>query len=286
MGSNLRAIRRKIKTVRNIWQITRAMQMVAAARLKRVQPRVEASRAYMARLAEIARSVASHAPDQEHPYLLSRPVRKHGLVVIAGDKGLAGAHNVNVLRAAEEVMAHMKAPCGVIAVGVKAADYGRRQGWEILDRLPTPSTTEDQGAVGLARSIRRLYDDGMVDDLSVVYTEFLTPMRRVPRLAQLLPLVPEETTNENGLEYLFEPPAPELLAALLPRALDAQLINMMYQSLASEHAARMTAMAVATENAEELRVTLTRDLNRARQSLITTEILEVVSGSEAMAQQS
>lgn len=286
MGTNLRAIRRKIRTVRNIWQITRAMQMVSAAKLKRVQPTVEASREYMRRLTDVAASAAAHCPPGLHPYLQQRPVRTRGVVVVSGDKGLCGSHNVNLFRAAEALLASFSEPVRVFCVGEKAIDLGRRRGWDVVGGARAPGLERgSQEALGLARQVRELYEQGLVDTVHVVYTEFRSPMHRPPAVAQLLPIaVDPAQAEEVAAEYIFEPEAGKLLATLLPRAVEARLVNMLLQSTAAEHAARMTAMSVATENAEELRATLTRELNRARQQQITSEILEVVGGAEALQQ--
>ena len=285
MGSNLRAIRRKIKAVGNIWQITRAMQMVATSKLKKIQPRVEASREYLRRLSEITASVAANVPSDLHPYLQTRPVGVQGLMVVAGDKGLAGSHNANVLRAAEEFINAQTVPVKVLTVGVRAGDYGQRRGWDIIERLDTPGDTSlSRDAVQIARKARMLFDTGEIDLLKVAYTQFISPLRRPPTITQLLPIVGEASETETNAEYLFDPPAEELLGGLLPRTVDAQIVNMLLQSLAAEHAARMTAMSAATENADELRGTLTRQHNRARQAQITTELLEVIAGADALAQ--
>ena len=286
MGSNLRAIRRKIKAVGNIWQITRAMQMVATSKLKKVQPRVEASREYLRRLAEITASVAANVPADLHPYLQQRPVLAQGLIVVAGDKGLAGSHNANILRAAEDYLAAQTVPVKVITVGVKAGEYARRRGWDVVASLATPEdASQSRDAVRIAQTARRLFDDGEIDLLNVAYTQFLSPLRRPPTIEQLLPIVARPAEQgETAAEYLFIPEAPLLLGGLLPRTVDAQIVNMLLQSISAEHAARMTAMSAATENADELRGTLTRQLNRARQTQITTELLEVISGADALAQ--
>lgn len=286
MGANLRVIRRKIRTVSNIWQITRAMQMVAASKLKRVQPRVESSREYLRRLTEITSSVAAHVPAELHGYLQERPVQAAGLIFVAGDKGLAGSHNVNILRLAEDFIARQGGtPVQVLTVGSKAGDFARRRGWNMVLDTSAPATGESREAVQVARTARNLFESGAIDSLHIAFTEFITPLRRPPQVRQLLPLVAQADEDETApVEYFFEPEAEQLLAGLLPRTLDAQIINMILQSVAAEHAARMTAMTAATENAGELRDTLVRDLNRARQAGITTELLEVVAGADALSQ--
>lgn len=286
MGQNLRAIRRKIKTVSSIWQITRAMQMVATSKLKKTQPRVEASREYLRRMSEITDSVAANVSADLHPYLQQRPVQTQGLIVVAGDKGLAGSHNVNILRLAEEYIATQHVPVKIMTVGVRAADYARRRGWDVVADFATPAEgTHARDAMQIARSVRALFDNGQIDLLQIAYTEFVSVLRRPPGIEQLLPIVGEKTEQQApAAEYIFAPPAEQLLAGLLPRAVDARIVNMLLQSLAAEHAARMTAMTAATENANEVRDNLTRELNRARQTQITTELLEVIAGADALAQ--
>lgn len=285
MGANLRVIRRKIRTVSNIWQITRAMQMVAASKLKRVQPRVESSREYLRRLTEITANVAAHVPAELHSYLQERPVKTAGLIFVAGDKGLAGSHNVNILRLAEEFIRQAQTPVQVLTVGNKAGDFARRRGWNVILETSAPATGESREAVQVARTARSLFETHEIDSLHIAYTEFISPLRRPPHVRQLLPLVAQaDEADVAPAEYIFEPEAEQLLAGLLPRTLDAQIINMILQSVAAEHAARMTAMTAATENAGELRDTLVRDLNRARQAGITTELLEVVAGADALSQ--
>ncbi|MGE5532457.1 MAG: ATP synthase F1 subunit gamma [Bacteroidota bacterium] len=284
MGSNLRAIRRKIKAVGNIWQITRAMQMVSTSRLKKAQPRVEASREYLRHLSEITASVAGNVPAELHPYLQQRPVAAQGLIVVAGDKGLAGSHNANILRAAEEYIAAQDVPVKVITVGVRAGEYAQRRGWNVVHRLNSPNDSQSREALEIARLARRMFDSGEIDVLKVAYTQFISVLRRPPTITQLLPIVGEREETETTAEYIFSPPAEQLLGGLLPRTVDAQIVNMLLQSIAAEHAARMTAMTAATENADELRGTLSRQLNRARQAQITTELLEVIAGADALAQ--
>lgn len=285
MGSNLRAIRRKIKAVSNIWQITRAMQMVATSRLKKIQPRVEASREYLRRLSEITASVAANVPAELHPYLQQRPVNVQGLLVIAGDKGLCGSHNANILRVVEEYIAAQTVPVKVLTVGVRASDYARRRGWDVIEVLNTPAdATLSRDAVMIARKSRQLFDNGIIDQLKVAHTQFISPLRRPPAIDQLLPIVGTPAEAETKAEYLFEPPADQLLGGLLPRNVEAQIVNMLLQSIAAENAARMTAMTAATDNAEGLRGSLTRQLNRARQAQVTTELLEIIAGADALAQ--
>lgn len=265
--------------------------MVAASKLKRVQPRVEASQDYFSRLEEIVSNVVPHLPEDIHPYLLQRSVRHCGLLVIAGDRGLCGGHNAGVLRMAEEFVKRCEAPVRVIAVGVKAKEYALRRGWEVVEAIEGFSgATHSQEGLYIARAARMMFEDGTYDTLDVAYTRFVSPVRRIPEISRQLPLVVQKDEEYEFLtpqaEYIFSPEAEKLLAGLLPRMVEARIVNLMLQATASEHAARMTAMSSATDNAEELGDNLSRVLNRARQQEITTELLEVVAGAAALEQDS
>ncbi len=284
MPQNLRAGRRKIKAVRNIRQITRAMKMVAAAKLKRVQSQVEAGRQYYERLKEVLGRVAAVSGEIEHPLLAEREVKKIALVVIAGEKGLCGSFNANILRLARSYPAeHPGVEVQFIPVGAKANAFVRRTGLPVLEVFPavTDEGRKEQSAQ-LARYIRQIYSDGTVDRVDVVFAEFVSAIRNIPETVQLLPFAGHEQQVESAGQYIFEPSAEEVLAALLPRAVDAEVYQILLDAAASEQGARMTAMTAATDNADDLIVTLTRDLNRARQTQITSEILEVVSGADAL----
>lgn len=284
MPQNLRAIRRKIRTVHSIWKITRAMKMVAAAKLRRVQGQVEKGRTYWEHLEAIIRDVAAQAGEVSHPFLEPSDVEKVAVVVIGGARGLCGSYNVALLRQAQEFLDSLQRPAEVITVGVKARQYFART--EHLGMaLETPDTGQRvQQAREISRMLRQMFLKGEVGEVHVVYTQFYSAMRQVPTVRQLLPIVPREGNgNGNGSRsFLYEPPAEKLLGSLLPRAIDAEVYEMLLNAAASEEGARMAAMTAATDNAQEMIVTLTRDLNRARQSQITSEILEVVAGADAL----
>lgn len=283
MARNLRAIRRKIRTVHNIHQITRAMKMVAAARLKRIQGQVENGRAYWDRLDEIMGRVAHHAGEVTHPFLEPRQAEQIGVLVIGGARGLCGSYNVNLLRHAEEFLGQVGRPARLMTVGAKAYQYFTKRGYDVQEHFSTP---EDElrllQSADISRAMRDLFLSGQVAEVHVVFTEFFSALRCVPRDRRLFPLEAPKAQEDTPTQYLFEPPAQQLLGSLLPRAVDAAVYRMLLQSAASEEGARMAAMTSATDNAEKMGGTLTRDLNRARQAQVTTELLEVIAGADAL----
>jgi len=287
MPQNLRATRRKIRTVQNIHKITRAMKMVAAAKLRRVQAGVDNGRRYWDLLDRMIGHVASSAGEFTHPLLqVSECQAPVAVVVIGGARGLCGSYNVSLLRTAQDFIERRRAGAKVITVGGKAWQFARREGWDIMDQFNSP---DEEHRLFLAREISRVARDhflaGEVSAVHVVYTQFYSAIRHIPTVRQFLPIPPTEANdngNGAGVSYIFEPPADELLASLLPRALDSAMYEMLLMSAAAEEGARMTSMSAATDNAEEMITSLTREANRIRQTQITTEILEVVSGAEAL----
>ena len=288
MAGNLRALRRKIKTVRNIEHITRAMQFVAAAKLAKLQKRVTAGREYAETLREILHHVAASQPEDPPAYLVPREIQHVGLVLMGGDRGLCGAFNQQVMRTAEAFLAQAKAPVSVITVGAKATRFAKRHGLEIVAEYPGVSELgRTSPALALARQIRAQYDSRAWDLVQVVYEDFRSVMRHQPHSEQFLPIPPAAANgNGNGAEawgqYSYEPPVAELLEILLPQALDAMIYQMALGTQTAEQAARMTAMRAATDSANELMTNLTRRLNRARQYGITSEIMDVVGGASAI----
>jgi F-type H+-transporting ATPase subunit gamma len=285
VGQNLRAYRRKIKATRNIRQITRAMKMVAAAKLKRVEAQVAAGRLYYEQLQALLARVAGASGEVEHPLLAEREVRRAALVVVAGEKGLCGGYNSSILRLARNYAAENPGvEVQYIPVGAKAAAFIRRAGLPVLETFPaiTDEGRKEEAAL-LARYIRDIYTSGAVDRVDVAYAEFVSAIHNTPQTVTLLPLSGHDTHAQTGGQYIFEPEPELVLAALLPRAVDAEIYQILLDAAASEQGSRMTAMTSATDNADEIIVNLTRDLNRARQAQITSEILEVVSGADALA---
>lgn len=284
MPQNLRLLRRKIRTTENIRQITRAMSMVSGVQLRRVQSRVEQSHEYFQQLTGILERVAAGDVPMEHPYLrAAEQPRRVGLVMVAGDRGLCGGYNAGVLRLAEQFVGDMACQVQVLPVGAKAVAYARRKGWLVLESFPLLRDVErPERASQTARAIRSHFDEGGLDSLHMIYTRFASTSRHVPTTEQILPISGEIDRADSGVEYIYEPDAPQFIGTLLPMATEARLRYNLLQSLASEHAARMIAMTASADNAEQVGDGLVRDLNRARQQKITSEVLEVVSGAEAL----
>lgn len=284
---SLRVIRRKIAAVKNLQKITRAMKMVAAARLRRVQDKVAAGRPYAERLEAMIRLVAPYVRKVEHPLLEVRsPVQRVGLVVLTSDRGLCGSYNNNVLRVAlrfvEEQRRHGRW-VRFLTLGRKGRAFLERRGYDLYESFAQLQETSPFSQFqAVAETIVQWYLSGDVDEVHIAYTRFFSAMRQVPMVVPFLPITPPEAEAVEEVEYLFEPAAPELLRILIPRYVHNRIYQSLLESIASEHAARMMAMGNATDNAAELIEKLTLQFNKARQASITKEILEVMSGAEAL----
>ncbi|MGH0036094.1 MAG: ATP synthase F1 subunit gamma [Myxococcota bacterium] len=290
---SLKDIRRRIDSVKKTQQITRAMRMVAAAKLRRAEDAIRSARPYAERMRETLGEVAKAQADVEHPLLQSREeVRNVEVVVITSDRGLAGAFNASVLKDAEDAMTARESEGGVrisiTALGNKARDYFRRRRPEAI-RFATAlgNRVEYAQAAEIAQDLARRFAEGEVDEVVLVYNEFVSIMTQRPTLATLLPFAPpggeaEGDGEEEGLPYEIEPSPEKLLAVLVPKALEIEVFRALLENQAGEHAARMTAMENATRNTEELIERLTLDFNRARQAAITRELVEIVTGAQAL----
>jgi F-type H+-transporting ATPase subunit gamma len=283
---NTRQIRRKIRTVRNIQQITQAMKMVAAARLKRVQAKVEAGRVYWNKMQEIVERVAPLAGQVEHPLLAVRePARSVLVLTVGGEKGLCGSYNVNVIRKTAAFVAEQSAPTSLITVGRKALDYFTKHDYTVIDHFSQIGVESDfSDALSVAVRVRGLYESAEVDEVYVAYTRFVSAMTHEPTVMRLLPLAPPAAQAEQHrlVPYEFEPEPQRLLARLLPRYVDTQIYHLLLEAAASEYGARMVAMTNATDNAADMIESLTLRYNKARQAAITKELLEVVTGADAL----
>lgn len=290
MGANTREIRSRIKSVKNTQQITRAMQMVAAAKVRRAQERVTAAKPFSQTIAEVFRQVASQLPKGEYknPLLESRPVKRVAIVVISSDKGLAGGYNANILRLAVSRHRHWVAQGAepqLILVGQKAVNFFRHSNFQVVSRytqLPAIPTFSE--AAEIVKEATRLYAEGAVDHVELVFTTFKNMVTQTPTEITLLPAtVPsgEKPTGPRSL-YVFEPSAEEVMNAIVPKYLETLVYHALLEAAASELAARMTAMSAASKNAKELAAALTLIYNKARQAAITQEILEVVGGANAL----
>jgi F-type H+-transporting ATPase subunit gamma len=288
--ATMREIRTRIRTVRNIEKITRAMKLVAAARLKRAQARVEAARPYAERMEQMMRRLSTACGEVTHPLLEVREVRNIAYLIITSDRGLCGSYNTNLLRLAnQQLRPRDPETVRLVLLGRKGNQFFRRQRYPILEAKDLGSGADlsfadVQPIVGV---LRGLFESGEVDSVQVIYQRFQSAMTQVPTVLPLLPLTPPEgevggDAEEMVREMIFEPAPAELLGRLLPRYVDTQVFRTIAEAIASEHGARMTSMSSATENAGEMISTLTLSLNRARQAAITKEIAEIVSGAEAL----
>lgn len=278
-----RDIRRRIKSVKNIQQITKAMKMVAAARLRRAQEKAAASKPYTEKIQEVLQSVSANARDAAHPLLEVREVNKVAYVVVSSDKGLAGAYNSNVMKEALPQV-RGKDNAHIIAVGRKARDYFRRRNYQV-DREYTGFSEKPSyaNAAAIAKDVADSFLSGEYDEIYLVYTKFYSPITQKPVTVKLLPVVSEEAAEKAGqTEYIFEPSASEVLNLLLPKYLETVIYGGLLQAAASELGARMTAMGSATDNASDLISKLVLNYNKVRQASITREISEIVGGAEAL----
>ncbi len=287
--ANLRAIRKRIGSVKSTQQITKAMKMVSAAKLKRAQDGIVAARPYARKMREVVQAVAGRAGKDAHPLLSSRETKKVALLVITSDRGLCGGFNSNLLRAANRFLQETRENVGEVAlyvVGRKARDFFRRR--------HVPMRKEYVGVLGAlsyahAEQIAGDLVDGFLaeefDEVVIAFNEFRSAISQAVRIDKLFPVAfeqAEEEGSETEIDYLYEPSREEILATLLPRYVEAQIFRMLLESVAGEHGARMTAMDSATNHAVDLISRLTLQMNRARQAAITKELLEIISGAEAL----
>ncbi len=286
---NLKDIRRRIGSVEKTQQITRAMRMVAAAKLRRAQEAITAARPYAERMRETLSEVAAGDRGEGlQPLLAAREnPRRAELVVITSDRGLCGAFNGNVLKAALATMADRGASLEKVTltrVGSKARDFFRRRGVEVSKSRAEIQRVEYSHAVEIADHVSSRFIEGDVDQVWLVHSEFVSTMTQTPRVVDLLPLAADTGTaiDETKTPFTIEPDPEQLLQVLAPKALQTEIFRALLDSQAGEHAARMTAMESATRNTEELVSRLTLEYNRERQAAITKELVEIVSGAEAL----
>jgi len=291
-GGQERVLKRRIKSVQSTKKITRAMELIAASRIAKAQLRVAAARPYSEQITEVIRNLADGGASSGHPLLAEREqVAKVGFVVITADRGLAGGYNSSVIRAAEASLRRHQAEgrdYALILVGKKAANYFRFRKYRIDESFTGMSdqpTYEDARTV--AAVVMEKFQEGEIDQVELVYTQFLSVGTQRVQTRRFLPLEQEQMTEKPDgptADYEFEPGPDAILERLLPRYVEARLFAALLDAAASEHAARQRAMKSATDNAEELIKVLNRRMNRARQESITTEIMEIVGGAEAQAQ--
>ena len=284
--ATLKAIRKRISSIRNTQQITKSMKMVSAAKLRRAQEAAVQARPYADKMAELLRNVAARVSRDAHPLLRGREEKKIHLLLFTSDRGLCGGYNANLIRAAEAFMRREGAgkEINLVLVGRKGAEHFRRRRATIADRhiniLATPA--EELAAVVAEKAIDR-FVQGETDAVYILYSRFRSALSQVPTLEKLLPVALPETENSDQLtEYLYEPSVEAILASLLPEMAEVAIFRALLEATASEHGARMTAMDSATSNASKMMGTLTLQMNRARQASITRELMEIVGTAEAL----
>ena len=283
--------RRRIRSVKNTQQITRAMKFVAAARLRRAQEAALAARPYARELLRVLRSTIGRIAEPQHPLLVRRPEQRVLAVVLTGERGLAGAFNTNLLRRANEFFrANKDRKLSVVAVGKKGRDALRKAGFNVIaEYVNVLARVEFATVREIANLVTDLYAEGEIDSVYIIFSEFKTVMSANLAVERLVPVDPEQVREATGepstarVDYLYEQPAEQLLDRLLPRYVESQVQRAMLESSAAEHAARMTAMESATKNAGDVIEALTLHMNKVRQAAITKEIIEIVSGASSTA---
>lgn len=281
-------MRRRLRAVKNTQQITKALKMVAASKLRRAQERVVATRPFAIQARRVLASIAAHVDQAHHPLLAQRPGAKTGktmLIVMTSDRGLCGSFNTNIVKA---VGVYLRGNAGrevaLGLVGKKGRESLGRRGFPIrFEYTGLPKVIGFAEAEAVAQPAMEDFVSGKVDSVHLVYNEFKSAMQQALVIEQLLPMAPIELTEAEagGIEYLYEPSPQRIFDELLPRLVEAQVLRALLESAAAEHAARMTAMDAATRNSADMIEGLTLTMNKIRQAAITREIIEVVSGAQA-----
>ncbi|MGZ5482482.1 MAG: ATP synthase F1 subunit gamma [Pyrinomonadaceae bacterium] len=290
--ANLLDIRRRIKSVKNTQQITKAMKMVSAAKLKRAQIRVINARPFADKMNQVLSELAAQtSEDFHHPLLDQRGDERYLVVLVTADKGLCGAFNTNLIKAAQVfVKAHPDKQIEWVTVGRKGRDFYRRRDANIVTEyigLTGKGRVDFEEALVVANEvINRFTDDKAIDKVFLIFAEFKSVLTQRIVTEQLLPISKTTETTENGAaqtkDYIYEQEPAEIFSRLLPSLVETQIFRALLESIASEQGARMTAMEAASKNAGELISTLTLNMNRVRQAAITREIIEIVSGASAL----
>lgn len=278
-------IKRRIRSVKNTMQLTKAMKMVSAAKLRRAQERMMAARPYAERSRDMLASLASRVDPEINPLLQEHGHKNVEFVLLTSDRGLCGAFNAHIMRYVEDSAKQMSdAEFSITSIGKKGREYFTRRNYPMKrDWVDVFRNVQFSIAKEVGQGIVERYREKEVDKIFLAYNEFKSAIQARPVIRQLLPVQPEQAEQgEVQEEYLYEPDAETLLADLLPHYVEIQVYQAMLESAAAEHAARMSAMENATTNAGELIESLTLTMNRLRQASITTEIIEVVSGAEAL----
>lgn len=287
-------MRRRIRAVKSTQQITKAMKMVAASKLRRAQERIMAARPYVVQIQRVLSSVAGRVDPSMHPLLAVRPAHPNSrtlVIVVTGDKGLCGSFNTNAIKAAGTFVADSAAPCSLGLVGRKGREYFGRRGFDVLfDRVGIFQKLSFADAQIIAQLAIDAFVSEQVDRVVLIYNEFKSMISQRVVVDQLLPIPAGEVEaamsstakSESTVEYIYEPSAQEIFNQLMPRYVEAQVARALLESNAAFFAAQMTAMDTATKNSAEMIGALTLYMNKVRQAAITREIIEVVSGAQAL----
>lgn len=281
--ANLKDIRSRIKSVKSIQKVTKAMKMVAAAKMRRAQERMAAARPYEKRLADMIHHLLPDVQRSQLDLLDVREVKRMGFVVVTSDRGMAGSFNANVLKKTQHAIdAFGKDKADIFCIGKKSRDYFKRRGYNIIEsHVDFWNDLSYENAINIGKGIISHFTNQQVDEIHVTYNEFVNVAMQHVQTERLLPLVYETSEKQNSAR-LYEPDKESIVRNLIPRHLNIQMWKYLLESYASEHAARMLAMENATDNAQEMIKGLTMEFNKARQAAITTEMLEIVSGAEAL----
>jgi F-type H+-transporting ATPase subunit gamma len=280
-----REIRRRIRSVKNTSQITKAMEMVSAVKMRRSQELVSASRPYAEHMAELVGGLArmTALADDTDPLLVQRPIHRVGLVVITSDRGLCGSLNTNVIRLAARSILGQTVPVDTLTIGRKGRDWLARHNGNVIAEVSGLSERPTLFDVSPITTLAiNGYREGRFDQVGVVYNRFISTTRQEAVSRQILPVVPPPQEETGLLDYIFEPDAATVLSHLLPRYVEIEVYQAVLEAAASEHSARMITMHNATQNAREVVQELTLSYNKARQAGITKEILEIAAGAEAL----
>ncbi len=286
-GAGIKAINKRIVSVKSTQQITRAMKLVAAAKLRRSQERLMAARPYSSKLMDLLGRLAD-AGGSSHPLFQQRDIKNRIVIVVTSDKGLCGAYNMNVIRKAQNLIDESVAEgieTSVYAVGRKARDFFAKRGYNVVvSHDDFGGAANDNQARTISDFVTTQFLSGEADDVKLVYAEFVSTMTQRPTIQQCLPIVPPEKDEEKtgNLDYIWEPSKAQLYAVLMPLYLRNRFYIALCEAFASEHGARMSSMAAATQNAGELIDSLTLKRNRERQAAITQELSEIVGGASAL----
>lgn len=286
---SLKSIKKRIESVKNTSQITKAMKMVSAAKLRRAQENIVAARPYASKMEEVLQSLAGSVEGDAHPLLEVRDAKKLLLLVITSDRGLCGGFNANLCKAADRYIKEHRSEyeeISIVTLGRKGYDFLKRRHTVAKNYPNLISKPNYQTAALLAQEVIEGYLEEQYDRVVILFNAFKTVMTQDITFQQILPVQPPEleaaVTDESAVEYIYEPSIKDLLGEILPKNIEVQIFKAMLESVAGEHGARMTAMDSASKNASEMIGKLTLQYNRARQAAITTELMEIISGAESI----